>query len=211
MRILTLIIILLFALTGCETTSDQEASPETDPTETQEVAEESSEEEDDQPAATDDSEAEGEQPELAEDLEPGASRHFGAPFTIEEDPVDLATVLAEISDDEDFESNTPLKVSANIYQVCQQKGCWFTLATDEVDLPVRVRMKDYGFFIARNTEGAAAVVEGTLARTTISQEMAQHYADDVAQNTGEEPEVIDGEQDTFEFTSTGIYISQPEG
>lgn len=152
--------------------------------------------------------ADNEQPTLATDLEPGETRHFGAPFTLEEEPLALHELLADLIDDQDFqETAEPVKVSAQIHQVCQKKGCWFTLTTDAVEIPVRVRMKDYGFFVSRNSDGAQAIVEGTLARTTISQEMAQHYADDLAATSGEEAEKVEGDQDSFEFTATAITIS----
>ncbi len=201
MRIITLTVALLFVLTGCESPPEEEATPE--PTEEIAEAEESEE--------VDDSHGHEGEEELAEDLNPGQSRHFGAPFAIEDDPVDLASLLATYGGQEEFETDEAVKVSAQIHQVCQKKGCWFTLATEEVDVPVRVRMKDYGFFVSRNTEGAEAIVEGTLARTTISEEMAQHYAEDVAEHTGEEPEQVEGEQDTFEFTATAISLTLPEG
>lgn len=203
MRIITLTVALLFVLTACESTPEDVAPPE----ETEEVAQA----EESEAEQVDDSHGHEGEEELAEDLEPGENRHFGAPFAIEDDPVDLAALLATVADKEEFESDEPVKVSAQIHQVCQKKGCWFTLATEEVEVPVRVRMKDYGFFVSRNTEGADAIVEGTLARTTISEEMAQHYAEDVAEHTGEEPEQVEGEQDTFEFTATAISLTLSEG
>ncbi len=161
-----------------------------------------------EPAETE--EAEEAEEELAEDMEPGETRHFGAEFTIEGEPVDLAEVLAAAAEDEEYAGDEPVKVAAQVHQVCKNKGCWFTLSTDAVDIPVRVRMLDYGFFVSRNTDGADVIVEGTLARTTISEDMAQHYADDVAAAEGVEPEVVEGEQDTFEFTATGISMTLPE-
>jgi hypothetical protein len=193
MKRLALFFLVLTLLVGCDS-PEEVTSEETTP-------EESAEETTDQPAES------GDEHELAEDMEPGETRHFGAPFAIEADPVDLAEVLTAALEVEDYSSDEPVKVSARVNQVCQNKGCWFTLSTDAVDIPVRVRMLDYAFFVSRNTDGAEAIIEGTLARTTISQDLAQHFADDVAEATGEEAEVVEGEQDTFEFTATGISLT----
>lgn len=146
--------------------------------------------------------------ELADDMEAGETRHFGAPFAIDGDPIDLADALAAAGGD-DFDPDQPLKVSAQVHQVCKNKGCWFTLSTDAVEIPVRVRMQDYGFFVSRNTDGADVIVEGRLARVTISEDLAQHFADDVAAATGEEAEAVEGDQDNYEFTATGISMTLP--
>lgn len=206
MRFLTFSLLLIFALAGF-TACDSDSTESVPAEESAEVVVDDAAEAQEEPAEI---EPEIQGQELAEDMEPGESRHFGAPFTIEDEPVDLAEVLAKAGEDQDFKSDEPVKISANVHQVCQSKGCWFTLSTDAVEIPVRVRMKDYGFFVARNTTGAPAIVEGTLARTTISEEMAQHYADDLAKNSGKEPEQVEGDQDSFEFTATAIAITLPE-
>lgn len=198
MKHLFVLIVIAALAVGCDAAEEEVvAAPTEEPAETEEVAEA-------------EEEAEEAEEELAEDMEPGETRHFGAEFTLEGDPQDLAEVLAAAAEDEEYASDEPMKVAAQVHQVCKNKGCWFTLSTDAVDIPVRVRMLDYGFFVSRNTDGADVIVEGTLARTTISEDMAQHYADDVAQAEGTEPEVVEGEQDTFEFTATGISMTLPE-
>lgn len=141
--------------------------------------------------------------ELPEHLAPGEKKHFGAPFTVGDDPISLASALAKVS-----EGEGPYKVEAKIETVCKKKGCWFTLAADGVEVPIRVRMKDYGFFISRNTDGAQVVLEGTLNKVVVPQEMAQHFADDEVEGTGEKAEQIDGDQETYEFMATGVEISQ---
>lgn len=150
-----------------------------------------------------------ENPELPDNMEPNTTNHFGAAFTIDEEPTPLAALLATAEEHENYKTEEPVLVSAEIEQVCQSKGCWFTLTTDQVDIPVRVRMLDYGFFVPRNTAGASVTVEGTFEKTTLTQEMAQHFADDAAKVSGEEPAQIDGPQENYEFTASGIEITLP--
>ena len=149
-------------------------------------------------------------PEIADDLAPGETGHYGAEFTIDADPMSLGEALALLDGAEDGETSETVKVEADINRVCQSKGCWFTLEQSEVDVPVRVRMVDYGFLVPRNTEDAHTVIEGTLEAKTIDEELAQHYAEDVAEETGEEPEQVEGPQDTYRFTATGLSMTRPE-
>ncbi|MFU8802704.1 MAG: DUF4920 domain-containing protein [Bradymonadaceae bacterium] len=160
--------------------------------------------EEEEQASDDGTENEEAAQELAADLDPGQTRHFGAPFTIEDEPITLASALELAAD-----GSGPYKVEATVQKVCKKKGCWFTLAADEVEIPIRVRMKDYGFFVARNTDGAKVILEGSLEKTVVPEAMAQHFADDEVEGTDKEAEKIDGDQETFEFMATGIEMSQP--
>lgn len=210
MRTVALIAALLVAsplLAGCDETPEQ---PEVQDQATDEETADETGEQADEEVADGQPEAGDEEPDLADDLEPGETGHYGEPFTIEDAPVELSEALAHVEDSEEGETSPTVKVESRIERVCQKKGCWFTLQAEDVDRPVRVRMKDYGFFVPRNTGDATAVVEGTVEPRTIDEDLARHYAEDVADQTGEEPEEIDGPVQTYRFIATGISIQQPE-
>jgi hypothetical protein len=78
-----------------------------------------------------------------------------------------------------------------------------------VEHDVRVKMKDYGFFVPKNAAQAHVVAEGELAEREISQEEAQHYEDDAAAE-GEEPKKVDGPQKVWEFTATSVELKAAE-
>jgi hypothetical protein len=137
-------------------------------------------------------------------LNPGETGHYGAPFTIAGEPMSLASAIETCAD-----SGQACKVTGTIDRVCQRAGCWFTLAAPDVPRSVRVQMLNYGFFVPRNTPGATVVLEGTLARTTLTQEQAQHYADDEAAARNTPPEVVTGPVDVFEFTIAAADITLP--
>jgi hypothetical protein len=141
-------------------------------------------------------------PTMADPLDPGASGHFGAPFTVSADPIPLERALTECAD-----TGSACLVSGTIERVCQSRGCWFTFAATDAPT-VRVRMLDYGFLVPRNVAGAQAVIEGTLARTVVPQAVAQHYADDEAAAGSGPAQVVEGDQDAFEFTITGAQITR---
>lgn len=139
-----------------------------------------------------------------EDIKPGESNVYGARFTIIEEPIELAAAI-----DKAASAEGPYKVNAKIEKVCQVKGCWFTLKSEGVEIPIRVKMKDYAFFVPKNAEGLPAVLEGTFKKTQLPQDEAQHYADDEAKATGKPAKKIDGPLDTYMFMASAIQITKP--
>jgi hypothetical protein len=139
---------------------------------------------------------------LAADLPAGETGTYGAEFTIEGEPMTLAAAMQKAA-----EGEGPYKVSANIEKVCKKKGCWFTLTAEGVDQPVRVKMKDYGFFVPRNSAGGEAIVEGKLIKRVVPQKEAQHYADDEVAGTDKEPKKIEGDQVRWEMLITAAKIT----
>lgn len=131
------------------------------------------------------------------------TRHYGAPFASDADPITLGAALESCAD-----TGEACKVTATVERVCQARGCWFTLTAPDVDPTVRVRMVDYAFFVPRNAVGATAVFEGTLQRTQISQEQAQHYADDEAAAGTAPPRTVTGPEDTYQFMITGVEMTR---
>ena len=137
---------------------------------------------------------------LAEDIKPGETKLFGAPFTIIEPPISLASAIEKSAEDV-----TPVKIDATIEKACKAKGCWFTLKGEGVDLPVRVKMKDYGFFVPRNSDGSRAIVEGTLVSREMPIDEAKHYA----QDEGKSGDDITAPQKTYEITATSVEVYAP--
>lgn len=199
-RLLTLICtIALVAAIGCEEKPAADAADTTAATTaTETTAEEPAAEETEEPAAPAESGATG-QNTLPDNMEDGDAKQFGAEFTIEDEPVALAAAL----ENADATAGKTIKVSAKLDKVCKKKGCWFTLAGEGIDQTVRVRMKDYGFFVPRNAEGAAAIAEGVLEKKVVPQAEAQHYADE----SGVEKKV-EGDQTEYHFIATAVHLTK---
>jgi hypothetical protein len=141
---------------------------------------------------------------MPDDMKPGEQGFFGSKFTIIEAPITLAKAIEQAPSHQ-----KAVKVEATVAAVCKKKGCWFTMSGEGVDKEVRVRMKDYSFFVPKNSEKAVVVAEGTLTQREIPQDEAQHYADDAAA-AGAEPVKVDGPQKTWEFTATAIELKAAE-
>ena len=72
-------------------------------------------------------------------------------------------------------------VETRIAKVCQKKGCFF-VAHDGA-ATARITFRDYGFFIPTDSGGKTARLYGTFSRKPLTQEKADHYAEDA----GEKP------------------------
>ena len=131
------------------------------------------------------------------------SEHVGAPFSSDSEPLALVDAISACAD-----SGSVCKVEGTVDRVCQARGCWFTLSDPAVDLVVRIRMQDYGFFVPRDAMGAHVVFEGLLTQETIAQEQAQHYADDEAAGSATPARVVEGPEDIYQFMITGAEISR---
>src|ERR1700758_743678 len=70
-----------------------------------------------------------------------------------------------------------VKVTGIIEDVCQKKGCWMDINTGE-GKTMKVRFKDYGFFIPKNAKGKTAIFEGIAYTDTVSVNELKHYAED---------------------------------
>lgn len=136
-------------------------------------------------------------------LAPGETGFYGAPFTITDAPLALASALETCAG-----TGEACLVEGTVDRVCQMSGCWFTVNAPDVDAVVRIRMLDYGFFVPRNAMGANVTFQGTLELVDVPQAQAQHYADDEAAAGGEAREV-EGPERTYAFTITGAEITTP--
>lgn len=203
MKNLALSTLVVLALVGCDKPAPEATPQATTPAEQPSIEAAKPAEEPAKPAETAEPtiEPKGQQ---AADIAAGETKFYGDRFTVIEPPVTLAKAMETAKD-----HAGPYKVEANIEKVCKKKGCWFTMKDDSIETPVRVKMKDYGFFVPKNSEGTKAVVEGTLVSREIPKDEAQHYADDEAK-PGEEPKKVEGPQQAWEFTATAIQITKGE-
>ena len=96
------------------------------------------------------------------------------------------------------------KISGEILETCQKKGCWMSMATKTDTLLVRFR--NYDFFVPTSgAEGKNAIVEGDLFVDTISVGLLRHYAEDAGKSQ-EEIEKITEPKLGLSFTADGVII-----
>lgn len=113
---------------------------------------------------------------------------------ITDDASTLSKVISEI------DSKTDVFVQTKVNKVCQMDGCFFIAIDGE--LTARVTFKDYGFVIPTNSTGKVVFLEGILSKKIISEKQAKHFAEDL----GEEPDNIVGEQVEYSIVATSVLI-----
>lgn len=95
------------------------------------------------------------------------------------------------------------KVRGVVEDVCQMKGCWVTLRNDQ-NLLIRVKFKDYGFFVPKDISGSEIIMEGVGSLVQLKEEDARHYADDAgkAYHPSQRKEIS--------FIASGLLVSVDE-
>jgi len=133
----------------------------------------------------------------ASKLPPG--RDFGAGLTLVE-----TTSLTEIVQAPGRFASQEILLRAQLADVCQKKGCW-TLARDG-KASVRVRFKDYAFFLPTNSIGAEAYIQGRVEVANLSEREAKHYE---AESRNGDPESIRGPVREVSLVASGIRLVTP--
>jgi len=97
------------------------------------------------------------------------------------------------------------KVSGTVSAVCKKKGCWMTIVSDQNDTEMRVKFKDYGFFVPKDIEGRTVIFEGKAYKDVTSVADLQHYAEDAGKSK-EEIEQITSPEEAYNFLASGVLL-----
>jgi hypothetical protein len=124
-----------------------------------------------------------------------AGEDFGAGLTLQQ-PVALAEV---VSAPERFEE--PVLLHGRLADVCQRKGCWTILRDGEAQ--VRVRFRDYGFFLPTDATGAEAFVEGVVKVEVLSEKVVRHYESEARDG---DPDNVTGPRREVGFVASGVRL-----
>ena len=128
--------------------------------------------------------------------EDGRAQNFGAPIAL-----DAETSLKDVISHPERYAEGPVLIKGRVTDVCQKRGCWTVLA--DGDARVRIRFKNYGFFLPRDATGKLALAEGEVRVEVQSERTARHYA---SESKSEDPEAIVGERRVVAFTASGVRL-----
>lgn len=106
-----------------------------------------------------------------------------------------------------LEKSSKLKnvaVKGKVTEVCEKKGCWLTIQTDDNE-QFFVKMKDYGFFVPTALKGKNVILEGDAETKTISVDEQKHYAED-AKKSQAEIDAITKPSEEIRFMASGIKV-----
>ncbi|MEM7375079.1 MAG: DUF4920 domain-containing protein [Bacteroidota bacterium] len=106
---------------------------------------------------------------------------------------------------EDIGEEAQVKLSGTIEAACKVKGCWMTMALPNGE-EMRVKFKDYGFFVPTDAAGKTAVMEGKLSVETLSVEEARHLAEDAGMSKEEAEKAITEPKKELSLEATGVIV-----
>ncbi|MEN9800411.1 MAG: hypothetical protein RL653_4108 [Pseudomonadota bacterium] len=117
-----------------------------------------------------------------------------------------AVSLAELLKDPTPYDGKEVALQATVRRACAKKGCWMELATsmDAKGPGVRVKFKDYGFFVPLDSAGSTAKVEGFVKVAELSDSAAKHYESEGASV----PRGADGKAREVQFMASGVELTR---
>jgi hypothetical protein len=104
------------------------------------------------------------------------------------------------------QDSVQVKLVAEASAVCQAKGCWMTLPTADGQ-QMRVRFKDYAFFVPKDLSGHKVVVSGWAHRERTSVADQQHYLRD-AGKPEKEIAAITQPKEELNFMADGVLVQE---
>lgn len=147
--------------------------------------------------------AKTETPEIKEETPEIAYASFG-------DKIDANDALSTAAMNEKYNAMSvgdtiTTKMVGTITEVCPKKGCWMNLDMGD-GKTVKVRFKDYGFFMPLDAKGEV-IINGKAFVSETSVEDLKHYAED-AKKSEEEIAAITEPEITFGFEADGVLLKQ---
>jgi hypothetical protein len=126
---------------------------------------------------------------------------YGAPIT----PAD-AVPVAQLNQVLGTKDSAQVKLIGKATEVCQAKGCWMTIATAN-GKQMRVRFKDYGFFVPKDISGKTVVINGWAHRELVPVDDLRHYAKDAGKSAKDIAAITQPEQQ-LNFEADGVLVME---
>ena len=127
--------------------------------------------------------------------------HFGAAVSAEN-----AITYEELVPKMAGTDSLAIKISGTVGEVCQKKGCWMMLVSDQPDVPeMRVTFKDYAFFMPKDLTGKRVVLDGFAFISETSVDDLRHYAEDAGKSAEEIAAITEPEREVA-FEAAGVLV-----
>jgi hypothetical protein len=128
--------------------------------------------------------------------------HFGKMIT-SADAISYDDLLMKMDGVKEIEE---VKVEGKVEKVCQAKGCWMNIVSDDGSKEVMfVKFKDYGFFMPKDISGKTVVMNGRAFKEETSVDELRHYAEDEGKSK-EEIEAIKEPKVELKFMADGVIL-----
>ena len=98
------------------------------------------------------------------------------------------------------------KVVGTVEGVCQAKGCWMNIVSENPNKPsMFVKFKDYGFFMPKDIMGKKVVMDGYAFKEVTPVDELRHYAEDEGKSK-EEIAAITAPKEELKFMASGVLL-----
>lgn len=99
-----------------------------------------------------------------------------------------------------------VKVVGTVETVCQMKGCWMTIVSQDESTPtMTVKFKDYGFFVPKDISGKKVIMKGQAYKEVTPVDELRHFAEDAGKSK-EEIAAITKPKEEFKFMASGVIL-----
>lgn len=132
---------------------------------------------------------------------PTKGSNYGAIIT-KDGAIDVKTLPEKMKDVNELS----VKVTGDVLAACQVKGCWMTADLGNGQ-SMRIRFKDYAFFVPKDSNGKRFYAEGVAKWNTTSVEQLRHYAEDAGKSK-EEIEKITEPKKEITFLANGVILEK---
>lgn len=125
----------------------------------------------------------------------------------EKTTLDDAIPFAELTTQMGSRDSLQTKIVGTVESVCQKKGCWVNIVSDDVQdgQEMFVKFKDYGFFLPKDIAGRKVVLDGFAFREVTPVDELRHYAEDEGKSA-EEIAMITEPQEELKFMAAGVLL-----
>lgn len=129
------------------------------------------------------------------------AKYYGEKISAK-DAISYDAMLASL----DTKDSLEVKVQGKVSGVCQAKGCWMTIVSQEENKPeMFVKFKDYGFFMPLDLAGREVVMAGKAFREETSVDELRHYAEDEGLSAEEIAKITEPVEE-LKFLAYGVVI-----
>jgi hypothetical protein len=132
------------------------------------------------------------------EIKPNEAGFFGEEFDLE-GSISYEEALEQIAESDSLE----VKLHGTVDAVCQVKGCWMTMGDSTNSM--RVKFKDYGFFVPMDCMGKTAYISGKMKREIVSVDEQKHYLEDAGAEQSE-IDAITEDKEKLTFLATGVKL-----
>jgi hypothetical protein len=99
-----------------------------------------------------------------------------------------------------------VKIQGDVVAACQVKGCWMTADLGNGQ-NMRIRFKDYGFFVPKDAGGNKFYAQGTASWNETSVAELQHYAEDAGKSKAEIEKITEPKKELV-FLAEGVLLEK---